>query len=129
MTLRRTQNSIGCVMSLSEFVNIYFLLLNVYLQFCAVDYPHTCTYNCTYMFLYKYAQFCGDTYMHIYHENKHLMKVYWDINNSDTISFSSRRQSLTLQRRDRGGRRKWGRGAGGIQWVEQCATNSPLTQI
>lgn len=66
------------------------------------------------MFVCKYTEVCGDSCMHIYREHDHFMKVNWYINNSGRISFSSRRQPLTLQWRERG-RGEKGRDAGGVQ--------------
>lgn len=130
MTLRRIQSSTGCVMSLSEFVNNFLLFLNIYLQFCAVEYTRVYVHtNVHIMFLCKYTQFCGDTCMHIYYENKHFMKVNWYINNSAMISFSSRRQSLTPQWRDRGGEGNGSEVQEGCSGWEQRPTNSPLPQI
>lgn len=90
----------------------FFSLIKLSLSFVLCNIPHTCTYK----FICKYTQFCGDTCLHMYHENKHFMKVNWYINNSDTVSFSSRRQSdSAMERQSR--RRKWGRGSGGMQWM------------
>lgn len=115
-------------MSLSEFVNSFFLLLNFHLVLCCGVYPHICTYK----FICKYTQFCGDTCLHMYHENKHFMKVNWYINNSDTVSFSSRRQSdSAMERQSR--RRNRGRGAGGMQWMgmvsHKFTSSSNLIQV
>lgn len=66
-------------MSPPESVNYFLLLLNIYLQFCAVEYTHIYVHTRS----YANTQSCGDTCMRIY-DNTHFMEAVMLINTSDT---------------------------------------------